>query len=74
MDCGKHAARVAVEHVLSLVVADTVDDIAHGGLDIDISMLCTHFTADNYETCAAECLAGNLGFLVLSEEFIEDGI
>ena len=74
VDCREYTARVTVEHVVRLVVADTVNHITHDGLNVNVGVLCTYFTAHNYETCAAECLAGNLGFLVLSEEFIEDGI
>ena len=49
-----------------------VDDIAHGRLNVYVCVFCADFAAYYHETGAAECLAGYLGFLVLSEEFIQN--
>ncbi len=72
VDGGEDSAGVAVEHVCRLVVADLVDDLAHLCLDVDICVLGPYFSADYHQTGAAECLAGDFGFRVLPEEFVED--
>ena len=70
---GHHAAGVPVEHVLGLVVTDPVDGVADGGLDIDIGFgldLAHHHD----HARGAEALARDLGFGVLAEEFVQDGV
>ena len=70
---GHHAAGVPVEHVLGLVVADAVDGVADGGLDIDIGFgldLAHHHD----HARGAEALARDLGFGVLAEELVQDGV
>ena len=72
VDGREDSAGVAVEHVCRLVVADLVDDLAHLCLDVDICVLGPDFAADHHQAGAAECLAGDFGFRVLPEEFVED--
>ena len=72
VDCREYAAGIAVEHVVGLVVADAVDDVPHGRLDVHIGIFRPHFTSHDDEPGAAESLAGHLGLTVLAEEFVED--
>ena len=74
MDGGENAAGIAVEAVFGLVVADTVDDVTDGLLDVYIGVFRTDFAADDDQAGRAEGLAGHLGIGVLAEEFVEDGV
>ena len=74
VDCRKHSAGRAVEHVFALVVADAVDDTAYRLLDVHIGILGAHFAADYHQSGGAESLTGHLGLFILTEELVEDGV
>ena len=74
VDGGKHTARIAVEHVFRLVVADTLDGVAHDGLDVDIGIFRADFAADDHQSGGAEGFTGNVCVRVLAEEFVKDGV
>ena len=59
VDGGKHPARVGLEHILALGVANAADDIAHGVLYLDIPV-AGHLTADHHKASGHQCLAGHM--------------
>ena len=59
VDFGKDSARVAIEHIFGLVVADAVDHAAHNLLDVNVRLVRAHLAADYHQTRRAECLAGH---------------
>ena len=59
VDGGKHPARVGLEHILALGVANAADDIAHGVLYLDIAV-ARHFTAHHHKTSGDQCLARHM--------------
>ena len=73
VDGRQHAARVAVETVVALRVADAVDHAAHYALHVHIGIRA-HFARHDHEARRAERLARDLGVAVAAQEFVEDRI
>ena len=70
---GHHAAGIAVEHVLGLVVANVIDGFPDSGLDVHVG-LGLDFAHHHDHARGAEALAGDLGFGILREELVQDGV
>ena len=70
VDGGKHPARVGLEHILALGVANAADDIAHGVLYLDIAV-ARHFTAHHHKTCGDQCLARHMAVGVATKELVQ---
>ena len=70
VDCGEHSARLGLELVLALGVANLLDDITHGLLDIDPTV-AGHFAADDCQPRGHQRLAGHMAFGVTTEEFVK---
>ena len=70
----EQSAALAAEHQLGAVVADAVDDRAGGLLDVDVCVLRADLAADDHKAAAAESLTCDLGVLILTEEFVQDGV
>ena len=73
VDGRKDAARVAVELILALRVADALDDAARHALHVDIR-LRAHLARNDHEARGAERLASHLRRRVVTQELIQDGV
>ena len=73
VDGRNNTARIAVETVITLGVADLVDDATCHTLHIDIG-LRAHLAGDDHETRRAEGFAGDLRIGVVAKEFVENGV
>ena len=71
VDGRQDAARVAVELVLALGVADAPDHAARHALHVDIGVRA-HFAGHDHESRGAERFAGDLRVGVAAQEFVED--
>ena len=65
------AARIAVELILALGVADALDHAARDGLHVDIR-LRAHFSGHDHEARGAEGFARHFRVGVAAQEFVED--
>lgn len=73
VDGRKDAARVAVELVFALRIADALDHAPGHALHVDIG-LRTHFARNDHESRGAERLAGDFRIGVVAQEFVENGV
>ena len=73
MDGGEDAAGVGLEHIFALGVADAADGVAGNLGEIHVS-LGLHLAGQNDLPCGDECLTGNLGLRVESQQVIKDCI
>ncbi len=74
VDLGKDPARVAVEHVVGLVVADAVDHVSHNFLNVNVGILGADLAADDHQAGRTESLACHLCLRILTEELVQDGV
>ena len=68
-----HAARVAVEAVLALRVADAVDDATRHALHVHVR-LRAHLARHDHQSRGAERLARHLRIGVVTQEFVQNGV
>ncbi len=73
VDGRQDAARIAVELVFALGIADAVDDAARHALHVDIGIR-THFTRHDHQSRGAKRLAGDFRVGVTTQEFVENGV
>ena len=73
VDRRENAARIAVELVFALRVADALDHAPGHALHVDIG-LRTHFARNDHESRGAERLAGDFRIGVVAQEFVENGV
>ena len=73
MQGGQDAAAVPVEHIGGFVVADAVDGVADRRLDVDIG-LRVDFAHDDDHAGRTEGFAGDFGFRIATQEFVQDGV
>ena len=69
VDGAEDTARVAVELVFSLRIADALDGVAGDGLQVDIH-LAAHLTHNHYLPCGDKRLDGAAGLVVVSQELV----
>ena len=73
VDGRQDAARVAVELVFALGIADAVDHAARHALYIDIRF-GAHLARHNHQSRGAKRLAGDFRVGVTTQEFVENGV
>ena len=73
VDGAEHAAALGLELVLALGVANLADNVAHGGLHVDIAV-AGHLAADDGKTRGYQRLASHMTLGVAAEEFVEQRI
>ena len=73
VDGAQDTARVAVELVFRLRIADALDGIAGNGLQIDIN-IAAHFAHDDDLACRHKGLTGHAGLVVIGKELVQNGV
>ena len=73
MQGAEDTAGRGVEHIIGLGVADAADGAAHRILDIYVG-LGLNLAHHHHHAGGAEALAGHLGFGVLAQELVQDGV
>ena len=73
VDGRQDTARIAVELILALRVADAVDDAARHALHVDIRIRA-HLTRHDHQSGGAQRFAGDLRIGITTQEFVEDGV
>ena len=73
MDGCQDATAVAVELIVRLGIANTVDSLACDGLQVDV-LRRAHLTHDDHLSCGIESLDGAVGVWVVSQELVEQSV
>ncbi len=73
VDGRENTARIAVELVLALGIADALDDTARHALHVDVCFRA-HLARNNHQPGGTKRLARNLGIGIATQEFVENGV
>ena len=75
MNGAQNTARIAVELILGLGIADALDGVAGNGLEVDV-YFAAHLTHDDNLSGCHKRFDGATGFVtvVVSQELVENGV
>ena len=73
MDGSQNAARVAIELILSLGIANLFDGITGYGLQVDIN-LAAHLAHDDHLACGDKTLASHASLVIIGQELVKNSI